>query len=228
MYLCSVELLTEAMKKIFLFIFAVITTPLVVQAQIVEKELKADFNRASGMFYARKAGKMPKDTPAPSGKKPFYINHYGCPGSYYLDKSEYYTETYAVLAKADSLGKLTKLGKDVLRRISMLYQDAEGRYGELTTEGAKQTRSLMKQMVERFPDMFTPKGYYSVRSIVLNRCIMTMEEALLQLSSMQQPLVARSKASLEELKFMDGIDKELASQRIDSLTRIFLISMQAS
>jgi hypothetical protein len=172
------------------------------------------------MFYARKAGKMPKDTPAPSGKKPFYINHYGCPGSYYLDKSEYYTETYAVLAKADSLGKLTKLGKDVLRRISMLYQDAEGRYGELTTEGAKQTRSLMKQMVERFPDMFTPKGYYSVRSIVLNRCIMTMEEALLQLSSMQQPLVARSKASLEELKFMDGIDKELASQRIDSLTRI--------
>ena len=56
MYLCSVELLTEAMKKIFLIIFAVITTPLVVQAQIVEKELKADFNRASGMFYARKAG----------------------------------------------------------------------------------------------------------------------------------------------------------------------------
>ena len=163
---------------------------------------------------------MPKDTPAPSGKKPFYINHYGCPGSYYLDKSEYYTETYAVLAKADSLGKLTKLGKDVLRRIKMLYKDAEGRYGELTTEGAKQTRSLMKQMVERFPDMFTPKGYYSVRSIVLNRCIMTMEEALLQLSSMQQPLVARSKASLEELKFMDGIDKELASQRVDSMTRI--------
>lgn len=220
MYLCSVELLTEAMKKIFLIIFAVITTPLVVQAQIVEKELKADFNRASGMFYARKAGKMPKDTPAPSGKKPFYINHYGCPGSYYLDKSEYYTETYAVLAKADSLGKLTKLGKDVLRRIRLLYQDAQGRYGELTTEGAKQTRSLMKQMVERFPDMFTPKGYYSVRSIVLNRCIMTMEEALLQLSSMQQPLVARSKASLEELKFMDGIDKELASQRVDSMTRI--------
>ena len=220
MYLCSAYLLTEAMKKIFLTIFAVITTQLVAQAQTVRKELQTEKNKASGMFYARKAGKMPKDTPAPGDKKPFYINHYGCPGSYYLDKSDYYTETYAVFAKADSLGKLTKLGKDVLRRISMLYQDAEGRYGELTTEGAKQTRSLMKQMVERFPDMFTPKGYYSVRSIVENRCIMTMEEALLQLSSMQQPLVARSKASLEELKFMDGIDKELASQRVDSMTRI--------
>ena len=209
----------QRLARIFVVVMLLMST-MTASGQTVAEELKADPNRGAGNFYALPIGKMPKDTPAPMGKKPFYINHYGCPGSYYLDKSEYYTETYAVLAKADSLGKLTKLGKDVLRRIKMLYKDAEGRYGELTTEGAKQTRSLMKQMVERFPDMFTPKGYYSVRSIVLNRCIMTMEEALLQLSSMQQPLVARSKASLEELKFMDGIDKELASQRIDSLTRI--------
>ena len=220
MYLCGVELLTGAMKKIILIFLAVITTLLDAQAQTVEKELKADVNRAAGMFYARQAGKMPKDTPAPMGKKPFYINHYGCPGSYYLDKSEYYIETYAVFAKADSLGKLTKLGQDVFKRIGMLNQDAHDRYGELTTKGSQQMRALIKQMVERFPDMFTPKGYYSVRSIVENRCIMTMQEGLLQLSSMRQPLVARSKASYQELKFMDGDDKELVSQRVDSLTQV--------
>ena len=220
MYLCGVELLTGAMKKIILIFLAVITTLLDAQAQTVEKELKADVNRAAGMFYARQAGKMPKDTPAPMGKKPFYINHYGCPGSYYLDKSDYYTETYAVFAKADSLGKLTKLGQDVFKRIGMLNQDAHDRYGELTTKGSQQMRALIKQMVERFPDMFTPKGYYSVRSIVENRCIMTMQEGLLQLSSMRQPLVARSKASYQELKFMDGDDKELVSQRVDSLTQV--------
>ena len=220
MYLCGVELLTGAMKKIILIFLAVITTLLDAQAQTVEKELKADVNRAAGMFYARQAGKMPKDTPAPMGKKPFYINHYGCPGSYYLDKSEYYIETYAVFAKADSLGKLTKLGQDVFKRIGMLNQDAHDRYGELTTKGSQQMRALIKQMVERFPDMFTPKGYYSVRSIVENRCIMTMQEGLLQLSSMLQPIVARSKASYQELKFMDGDDKELVSQRVDSLTQV--------
>ena len=191
-----------------------------VQAQTdVIKEVKADINRAAGMFYTRPVGKMPKDTPPPAGKKPFYINHYGCPGAYYLDKSEYYTETYAIFAKADSLGKLTKLGQDVFRRIRLLCEDAKGRYGELTEKGAQQSRALVKQMVERFPDMFTAKGYYSVRSVVENRCILTMQEGLLQLSAMQQPLTARSRVSFQEKPFMDPEDKLLTSQRLDSLTR---------
>ena len=191
-----------------------------VQAQTdVIKEMKADINRAAGMFYTRPVGKMPKDTPPPAGKKPFYINHYGCPGAYYLDKSEYYTETYAIFAKADSLGKLTPLGKDVFRRIRLLCEDAKGRYGELTEKGAQQSRALVKQMVERFPDMFTAKGYYSVRSVVENRCILTMQEGLLQLSAMQQPLTARSRVSFQEKPFMDPEDKLLTSQRLDSLTR---------
>ena len=190
------------------------------KALMIEKEVKADINRAAGMFYARSTSKPHKDTPAPKGKKPFYINHYGCPGPYYLDKSEYYTETYAVFTKADSLGKLTKLGKDVLRRITLLAQDAKDRDGELTERGAQQSRTLVKQMMDRFPDMFTPKGYYSVRSIVENRCIMTMQEGLLQLSSSLRPIVARSKASLQERRFMDPVDNELTSQRLDSLTSI--------
>lgn len=192
-----------------------------VQAQTdVIKEMKADINRAAGMFYTRPVGKMPKDTPPPAGKKPFYINHYGCPGAYYLDKSEYYTETYAIFAKADSLGKLTPLGKDVFRRIRLLCEDAKDRYGELTEKGAQQSRALVKQMVERFPDMFTAKGYYSVRSVVENRCILTMQEGLLQLSAMQQPLTARSRVSFQDKPFMDPEDKLLTSQRLDSLTRV--------
>ena len=191
-----------------------------VQAQTdVIKEMKADINRAAGMFYTRPVGKMPKDTPPPAGKKPFYINHYGCPGAYYLDKSEYYTETYAIFAKADSLGKLTKLGQDVFRRIRLLCEDAKDRYGELTEKGAQQSRAHVKQLVERFPDMFTAKGYYSVRSVVENRCILTMQEGLLQLSAMQQPLTARSRVSFQEKPFMDPEDKLLTSQRLDSLTK---------
>lgn len=95
-------------------------------AQTVEQELKANVNRAAGMFYARPiVGKAPEDTPPPEGKKPFYINHYGCAGSYYLDKKEYYEDTYAIFLRADSLGKLTNLGKDVLRRVTLLRNDAK-------------------------------------------------------------------------------------------------------
>ena len=214
------------MKKLLLTIAVVASVSLCANAQntsessLIEKEIKADINRAAGMFYARNTAKVPKDTPAPKGKKPFYINHYGCPGPFYLDKSEYYTETYAILSKADTLGKLTPLGKDVLRRVTMLRDDAYNRDGELTARGAQQSRTLVKQMIKRFPDMFTPQGYYSVRSTVDNRSIMTMEEGLLQLSAMLQPIVARSKASLQERRFMDPIDKQLTNQRLDSLTRI--------
>ena len=181
-----------------------------VQAQTdVIKEMKADINRAAGMFYTRPVGKMPKDTPPPAGKKPFYINHYGCPGAYYLDKSEYYTETYAIFAKADSLGKLTKLGQG---------------YGELTAKGAQQSRAYVKQLVERFPDMFTAKGYYSVRSVVENRCILTMQEGLLQLSAMQQPLTARSRVSFQEKPFMDPEDKLLRNLSWIRQTRSWSVS----
>ena len=203
----------------FLGVILTIFIAVSVQAQTeIAKELKADINCAAGMFYTRTINKSYKDTPPPAGKKPFYINHYGCPGAYYLDKSEYYTETYAIFAKADSLGKLTKLGQDVFRRIRLLCDDAKNRYGELTAKGAQQSRAYVKQLMERFPEMFTPEGYYSVRSIVENRCILTMQEGLLQLSAMQQPLIARSKSSQNEKAFLDPEDKFLTDQRLDSLT----------
>lgn len=212
--------LSTAMKKLFIFVASVAMISSVAKAQSVVEELQANTNLAAGMFYARQAGKTPKDTPAPDGKKPFYINHYGCPGSYYLDKGEYYTDTYQTLVKAHKEGKLTKLGQDVLRRIEILKRDAHQRYGELSPIGAKQSRELVEQMIKRFPDVFTQNVYLSVRSIVENRCIMTMQEGLLQLSSMKQPLVIRSKASLQEMKFMSPTDTELTSHRIDSLTQI--------
>ena len=186
--------------------------------QTVAEELKADPNRAAGSFYALPIGKMPKDTPAPKGKKPFYINHYGCPGSYYREIESIYKEPYDVFTKADSLGKLTKLGQDVKLRLDLLCRDSKDRIGELTTKGAEQIRELTRQMVLRFPDMFTPKGYYSCRSIVQNNCLMTLEEAMVQLSSMVQPAQLRNTASHREDRFMDPQDKVLEDMRWDSLT----------
>jgi len=186
--------------------------------QTVAQELKADPNRAAGSFYALPIGKMPKDTPAPKGKKPFYINHYGCPGSYYREMESIYEEPYAVFAKADSLGKLTKLGKDVKQRLRLLCSDAKDRIGELTPKGAEQSRAIMRQMVERFPDIMTPDGYYSCRSIVQNNCLMTLEESLVQLSSMMQPMRINVTASHREDRFMDPQDKVLNAACWDSLT----------
>lgn len=94
------------------------------QAQDVVKELKADVNRSAGTNYSLPAVKVENDTPAPGGKKPFYINHYACPSSYYLQKEEYYDEPLEVFMKADSLGKLTKLDQDVLVKVLLNNREA--------------------------------------------------------------------------------------------------------
>ena len=187
--------------------------------QTVVEELKADPNRAAGNFYALPIGKMPKDTPAPEGKKPFYINHYGCPGSYYREMESVYEEPYAVFAKADSLGKLTKLGQEVKKRLELLRSDAKGRFGELTSKGAEQSHEQIRQIVQRFPEMFTPDSYFSSRSIVQNNCIMTAEEAMVHLSSLVQPLDINLTSSHRDNRFMDPQDKALQALCWDSLTQ---------
>ena len=187
--------------------------------QTVTQELQADPNRAAGAFYALSYDKMPEDTPAPNGKKPFYINHYGCSGSYYRELKNVYEQPSIVFAKADSLGKLTTLGKDVKKRLDLLRQDAKNRTGELTSKGAHQSHELIRQLMQRFPEVFTPKGYYSTHSVVQNNCILTAEEAMLQLSSMLQSNNIHVTASHRYDGFMNPQDKKLASLCWDSLTQ---------
>ena len=110
--------------KHFILSAMMVVAGMTTQAQDVVKELKADVNRSAGTNYSLPAVKVENDTPAPGGKKPFYINHYACPSSYYLQKEEYYDEPLEVFMKADSLGKLTKLGKDVLVKVLLNNREA--------------------------------------------------------------------------------------------------------
>ena len=110
--------------KHFILSAMMVMAGMTTQAQDVVKELKADVNRSAGTNYSLPAVKVENDTPAPGGKKPFYINHYACPSSYYLQKEEYYDEPLEVFMKADSLGKLTKLGKDVLVKVLLNNREA--------------------------------------------------------------------------------------------------------
>jgi len=140
-------------------------------AQDVRKELKADANRSAGVYYALPVSKSYHDTPAPKGKHPYYFSHYGCPAAFYLTQSKEYKVPLTILAKADSLGKLTTLGRDVLKRLEQVWEDARQRSGEVKEQGALQMREQMKQLVQRFPEMFTADSYIDSRSIVVSRNI---------------------------------------------------------
>ena len=148
-----------------------------ISAQSVREETRLDARRSAGTFLAYPVSHPSTMTPPPEGKKPFFLSHYGCQGSYYLDQQEDYDAPYRTLAKADSLGKLTPLGRDVMQRLDRIRRDAKDRTGELTELGAQQQRNIVRRMEYLFPETFDKSGYVSGRCATVNRCVMSMEQA---------------------------------------------------
>ena len=157
-------------------------------------------------------------TPAPDGKKPFYVNHYGCPTAHYLANPKDYEEPYAILLKADSLGKLTKHGRDVMRRLNLLCQDAKGREGEMMAEGGHLVRTQVQQMIRRCPEMLTNDCYIDIRSIMQNHCIQMADEAGVEMARHYRWNRISVKSSHKNMNWMDPQDKELLAERKDSVT----------
>ena len=186
-----------------------------VTAQTVVDELRADVRRAAGMHYALVLQEV-HDTPPPAGKKPFYVNHYGCPSAYYLERPEYYDDPYRTLSRADSLGKLTAMGRKALRKVAQLRNEARDRTGELTEAGKLQAKEHARQFTERLPEMFTDKSYVDVRSIVQNHCLLTLGEVALQMSFTRQPLHLNISASHRSQPWMNPQDKRLEALRDDT------------
>lgn len=206
------------MKELLLtIVFLCFSTGL--NAQTVREDILKEIHNSASNHLAYPGPRQTKLTPAPGKKAPFYISHYGRHGSRFLIGKDEYNTPYEILAKADSLDKLTPLGKDVLRRVAILRQEADSRRGELTLLGAEQHRQIAKRMYERFPEVFEGAAIIDAKSTVVIRCILSMENALLQLVSMNPELRIRHDASQHDMWYMNFHDKKLRSQRMDSVTQ---------
>ena len=184
-----------------------------VAAQTIAEELRADVLRAAGLHYAQPVLASPHDTPPPAGKTPFYISHFSCPSAYYLERQEYYDDPYMTLASADSLGKLTDIGREVLCSVKQLRNEAREKTGELTEVGKQQAREMARQLTLRLPEMFTDNTFVDGRSVVENHCLLTMGEAALEISRAHQPMNMYINASRRTISWLDPQDKVLEEQR---------------
>lgn len=142
-------------------------------------------------------------TPAPAGYQPFYISHYGRHGSRWLIGPNAFDKPYAALTKADSLGKLTPRGREVLATVKAMRDNGRSREGELTPLGAEQHRAIAKRMYEHFPQVFAGKTHVDARSTVVIRCILSMEKELLQLAALNPQLTFTHDASYHDMYFMN-------------------------
>ena len=182
-------------------------------AQVSRQEIKENVMRSGSNYYAY-PGPQGTLTKAPKGYKPYYISHYGRHGSRFLINNSDYNEAYKPLMRADSLGKLTALGKDVLNRVKMIINEADKRHGELTLLGAEQHRGIGRRMFERFPEVFKGKTNIDAKSTVVIRCILSMENALQELKSLNPQLQIRHDASEHDMWYMNFDDKKLGDLKM--------------
>ena len=122
-------------------------------------------------------------TAAPEGKTPFAIITYGRHGSCYLGKPTDYDAPLKVLAKADSIDRLTPLGKNVLDRLKLIRRDANNHWGELSEKGARQQRELAWRLIERVPEIFNKDAFHlGARSLRDTRSLLSMDQLMMQVA----------------------------------------------
>ena len=97
-----------------------------------------------GVYYAypiESGQATPSIQDAPEGYEPFYISHYGRHGSRWLTSDARYTWVNEHFADTKNL---TKLGKDVRKRLEKIWKNAKGNGGQLTALGARQHRGCTR------------------------------------------------------------------------------------
>lgn len=189
-------------------------------AQSIREEIQKNIRCSASNYMAYPNPHQHELTPAPEGKKPFYISHYGRHGSRYHNLPATYDIPYQTMAAADSLGKLTPLGADVLHRLELIRRDAKDHWGELTELGARQHREIIKRMVRRYPEIFRGRVTVDARSTMSTRCILSMEYAMMQLSEMLPTAKIHHNATFRDMYYLNQQDKRLFAMKMDSATRV--------
>ena len=147
-----------------------------------------------------------KYTKAPTGYKPFYVSHYGRHGSRFHHTASDYTALYTTLAKADSAGKLTGLGKSLLERAKFLNDYAAPRAGDLTQLGVAQHQGIAKRMVKNFPEVFKNDAYIEAYASTSVRCVVSMAAFLEELRAQKPKVEIHQESGKYLMSFISPLD----------------------
>ena len=147
-----------------------------------------------------------KYTKAPVGYKPFYISHYGRHGSRFHQPADHYHALYNTLAKADSAGKLTDLGKSLLERAKFLDEYAAPRAGDLTQLGVAQHQGIAKRMVKNFPEIFKNDAYVEAYASTSVRCVVSMAAFLEELHALKPKVEIHQESGKYLMSFISPLD----------------------
>lgn len=170
--------------------------------QTTKEEMFSKLEKTGGVYYAYPTDFAPQ-TPAPKGYHPFYISHYGRHGSRYLLGDGDYKSTLDIMQKAHKAGVLTALGEDVLRRLVIVWAEAEFHGDELSPVGVAQHKGIAERMFKSFPEVFTNGRHISARSTTSMRCALSMIAFCEQLKDMNPKLDIYHETSRKYMSYLN-------------------------
>ena len=172
----------------------------------VKDDFKQDIRRSANNYQAYPDKNLPALTPSPEGYEPFFINHYGRHGSRWLIGKRRYSIPVEQLELGENAGKLTARGKEVLAILRELRESAQGRDGELSDIGAEQHQGIARRMFENFPEVWQGSPIVRARSTVVIRCILSMQNEVDVLKSLNPDMQIYTDASRAEMFYMNYSD----------------------
>ena len=116
-------------------------------------------------------------TPPPKGYKAFYISHYGRHGSRYDTSDVNAMYVWPVMRKAAEAGLLTDVGMAFYKDLNAVLSEQDGKYGMLTSLGAREHREIAERMAENFPQVFGKRSgrkHVLCQSSLSPRCLISM------------------------------------------------------
>ena len=192
------------MRKLFvLFALMVVAGTGWAQTKSAFDEIKENPAKSGGVYYAYPVPTQ-KLTPAPKGYKVFYISHYGRHGSRYLLSDRDYSNLLNNLRKANDANVLTDLGKDALRRMELVWEEAEFHGDELAPLGRRQHRGIAERMFNNFPELFKKGAKVSARSTTSMRVALSMMAFVERLKELNPKLDLTWETTNKNMKYLNS------------------------
>ena len=209
------------MRQLFLVLTLVAASLLSLTAG-VRDDFKANPKLSANNYQAYPVSGFPTLTPAPAGYEPFFINHYGRHGSRWLINDKKYAYPLRMLEKGEQCGKLTRRGQEVLNILRQVYDASRGRLGELSDIGAEQHQQIAWRMYHHFPEVFADGAPVVARSTIVIRCILSMQNEVDVLASLNPNLditTDASEATMYYMNYSDSVVKPLRASQADLIDR---------
>ena len=199
--------------RLFLLLILLTTAIIRLDAQPV-----LDINRQHPAYAACNYNTYPDSlyrlTPAPKGKHPFYISHYGRHGSRYINNPRGYDIPHAMMLQAENVDELTPTGKKVLAEMNLILKSSENRWGELAEYGRQQHRWIARHMTQQFPEVFQGNAWIEAKSTIVPRCILSMGTELSEFAQYNPQLRITQEASKRDMWYMNYQDPTMRRAKL--------------